>query len=71
MNASARKAIVVVVLLIYLAGYVVLAATFGTWLLARVPAWGALIYFAIAGMIWILPLKPLFGWMNRGAKREG
>jgi hypothetical protein len=70
MNSSARKGLVVIVMLVYLAAYVVAAATLGTWLLARVPPWGALIYFAVAGMVWILPLKPLFGWMNRGAKGE-
>lgn len=66
MNARTRKAIGCFVLLAYLALYAGLATTFGAWLLARAPGWAALPYFVAAGLVWVLPLKPLFGWMNRG-----
>jgi len=29
------------------------------------PAWAELMFFAVAGIVWIVPLKPLFAWMNR------
>jgi hypothetical protein len=29
------------------------------------PAWAEFAFYAIAGVIWILPLKPLFDWMKR------
>jgi hypothetical protein len=65
MNARTRKALGCFVLLAYLALYAAAAATLGTYLLARAPNWIALIYFVGAGIVWVLPLKPLFAWMNR------
>jgi hypothetical protein len=50
-----------------MAVYAVLAATLGAYLLPILPFWGELVFYAFAGIIWIFPLKPLFGWMNRGA----
>jgi len=60
-----RKPIGFLILLLWLAGYVMLAVTIGssmtTW-----PQVAQLIYYVIAGIAWIIPLKPLFGWMNKG-----
>jgi hypothetical protein len=67
MNQQSRKAIGCAGLLLYLALYAAGAATLGTALAPALPAWGELVYYAVAGVIWILPLKPLFGWMNRRA----
>lgn len=66
MNMRARKAVGCFALLAYLGLYAALAATLGSVLLPLIPAWAELIYFVIAGIIWVFPLKPLFGWMNRG-----
>jgi hypothetical protein len=65
MNQQARKAIGCGGLLVYLGAYAAGAATLGTLIAPALPAWGGLAYYAVAGVIWILPLKPLFGWMNR------
>ncbi len=65
MNMRARKAVGCFALLAYLALYAAAAATLGAMLLPVLPAWGELIYYAVAGVIWIFPLKPLFAWMNR------
>ena len=65
MNARARKALGCAVLLIYLAAYGVLAASLGAAMLPMLPAWAELLYYAVAGLIWVLPLKPLFAWLNR------
>ncbi|MGD9980077.1 MAG: DUF2842 domain-containing protein [Hyphomonadaceae bacterium] len=67
MNMRQRKAAGCAVLLAYLAVYAVLAASLGVVLAPVIPAWAQLIYYAIAGIVWIFPLKPLFAWMNRGA----
>ena len=67
MNARTRKAFGCFLLLAYLAVYAALAATLGAYIWARAPNWAGLIYYALAGVIWVLPLKPLFGWMNKGA----
>jgi hypothetical protein len=67
MNARTRKALGCFVLLAYLALYAAAAATLGAYLLAHAPNWAVLIYFIVAGIVWVLPLKPLFAWMNRDA----
>lgn len=66
MQKRARKALGCLVLLAYLAIYAALAAALGGYLVQILTWWGQLIYFAAAGVLWVLPLKPLFGWMNRG-----
>jgi len=66
MQARARKAIGCFVLLAYLALYAGAAAALGAFLLPILPGWAELIYFVVAGVVWVFPLKPLFGWMNRG-----
>jgi hypothetical protein len=65
MNMRTRKAIGCFGLLAYLGVYAVLAATLGLALTSLIPTWAQLVYYAIAGIIWIFPLKPLFSWMNR------
>lgn len=66
MDMRTRKAVGCAGLLAYLATYAVIAATLGAYLAPMLPAWAELVFYAAAGIIWIFPLKPLFGWMNRG-----
>jgi hypothetical protein len=66
MDAHSRKALGCAVLLIYLGVYALAAASLGAVLAPLLPAWGELAYYAVAGTIWVLPFKPLFGWLNRG-----
>jgi len=65
MQARTRKAIGCAVLLGYLGTYALAAAAVGVLLAPLLPPWGELIYYAVAGVIWVFPMKPLFGWMNR------
>jgi hypothetical protein len=67
MNTRTRKAFGCFLLLAYLALYAALAATLGAYVWAHAPSWAGLIFYPIAGVVWVFPLKPLFGWMNRGA----
>lgn len=67
MDVRTRKAVGCFALLAYLTLYAVIAAGIGVWLAPLIPAWAQLIYYAIAGVVWIFPLRPLFAWMNRGA----
>ncbi|MCX7358146.1 MAG: DUF2842 domain-containing protein [Alphaproteobacteria bacterium] len=66
MEMRTRKALGCFVLLAYIAVYAILAASLGVALAPLIPTWAQLIFYAIAGIIWIFPLKPLFAWMNRG-----
>lgn len=65
MNASARKAFGCFVLLAYLAIYAGAAATLGASLQPTLPFWAELLFYVIAGIAWVIPLKPFFSWMNR------
>ncbi len=65
MDVRTRKAVGCAVLLAYLATYALIAAGVGVALAPLLPTWAELIYYAVAGIIWIFPLKPLFGWINR------
>lgn len=65
MTQSARKAIGSFGLLAYMIAFIALAVVLGERILpARAGLWHA-VYFVVAGVIWVAPLKPLFGWMNK------
>lgn len=64
MNVRARKAIGCAGLLAYLAIYAIAAATLGGILVNHAPSWVLIFYYTLAGIAWVLPLKPLFAWMN-------
>jgi hypothetical protein len=67
MNIRTRKALGCFVLLAYIAIYTVLAASLGVALVPLIPTWAQLVFYAVAGVVWIFPLKPLFAWINRGS----
>lgn len=65
MNASARKALGCFVLLAYLTVYAAAAATLGGFLEPRLPFWAEMLFYVVAGVAWVIPLRRLFTWMNR------
>lgn len=67
MQTRTRKAIGCFALLAYLGLYLAGAATLGAMLLPVLPAWAELVYYVLAGIVWVLPLRPLIAWMNRDA----
>ena len=62
---SWRKPVGILALLVYLALYAGLVARAAGWLSTLPTALMALAYLA-CGLAWVLPLKPLFLWMNTG-----
>ncbi len=62
---SWRKPVGILGLLAYLVVYAMIIAAFGEALSALPQALMVLAYL-IAGIAWVLPLKPLFLWMNTG-----
>jgi hypothetical protein len=58
-----RKIIGAIVLVTWLTAYVAVAAVIGDRITYEHWAWKVL-YFPIAGLAWILPLKPLLRWMH-------
>ena len=65
MKRSQRRIIASLALLIFLVVWVWGAATLGTYLTTG-PKWLSLLYFIVAGIGWVLPLRPVFKWMNSG-----
>jgi hypothetical protein len=68
MKASTRRALGSLFLLLYLPAYVALAVTLGGFVNTG-PKWAQLLFYAIAGFIWVVPLKPLFAWMRDPAAK--
>ncbi len=69
MNASWRKPFGILMILALIAIWAVLVAS----LSGTVGEWHILaqsLYYLIAGVVWILPLKPLLVWMETGKWRE-
>lgn len=66
MKPSTRRILASVGVLVFLAVWIIAAATIGTYL-ATAPKWLSLLFFIIAGIGWVFPLRPLFKWMNSGS----
>ncbi|HEX5184064.1 MAG TPA: DUF2842 domain-containing protein [Allosphingosinicella sp.] len=65
---SWRKPAGVFLILLLIVFWAWLAATVADWLPASRPL--RLLFFVAAGLVWILPLKPLLRWMELGKWRE-
>lgn len=58
-----RKPIATLLLLSFIAFWIWIAGTVGS-ALTDAPQFLQLIFYIVAGLGWILPLRPLFKWMN-------
>lgn len=63
MKSSARKPIAIFALFVILGAWIWLAATVGS-MMTDWPRWIQLVFYIVAGLAWILPLRPIFKWMN-------
>ncbi len=64
-----RKAIAVIIMLFLMAVYAV-AVTSMSGLVNTWPRWLQLGFYAVAGVAWVFPLKPVIDWMNRAPMPE-
>lgn len=64
MNPRLRTALAGFGLLLFLGVYAALAASVGG-LLASAPVWLQIGYYALAGLAWVIPLRPVFRWLSR------
>jgi hypothetical protein len=62
---SWRKPVGVLALLVYLIVYAVLVASAADFL-SGLPTVLMVLAYGVFGVAWVLPLKPLFVWMNTG-----
>lgn len=58
-----RKAVASLALLVFLAVYIILVGSLSGHL-AGLPALVQLLVYVLAGFLWVLPIRPLFRWMN-------
>lgn len=68
MTPSWRKPVGVIGILAYLTAWVVGIASFADHT-ARLPVLVQLLLYLVAGIAWILPLKPALRWMETGVWR--
>ena len=66
MTLRTRKLVGSVVLTLWLIVFALLAMAAVAMLPARMPVWLEPLVYAALGIVWIVPLKPLFVWMGRG-----
>jgi hypothetical protein len=63
-----RTGVGMALILLLIAGWAVLVVSAAP-LFAGAPMPVQLLYYAVAGLVWILPLKPLLRWMYTGRWR--
>jgi hypothetical protein len=65
-----KKLVGAVVMLIWLPAYALLAMAVGVRVLPHANALVQFIYYAVAGMAWILPIGFMLPWMSRDPTQE-
>lgn len=62
---TVRKPIGALLLLLFVTFYALVAMTIGAARLPGTPAWVQTVYFAVAGLIWVIPAGLIIKWMQR------
>jgi len=65
LTPHAKKLIVTIVILLWVPVYALLAMRIGVSILPTAGPFGELLYYAVAGTAWILPIGLMLPWMNR------
>ncbi len=68
MVPSFRKFIGMVLLVIFVVVYALIAMVIGDMTLQQSSTLVRMIYFAIAGLIWVIPAGAIIWWMEKGGK---
>src|ERR1041385_9352646 len=65
MRIRTRKLIGTIALLALVIAWALLAMAFAQFALHAQGAWVALLFYAVAGLGWVLPAMPIVSWMQR------
>ena len=65
MRIRTRKLIGTIALLALVTAWALLAMAFAQFALRAQGAWVALVFYAVAGLGWVLPAMPIVAWMQR------
>jgi len=66
MSLRTRKLVGSIVLFLWMVVFALLAMGIIGMLPSRPPVWVEPVLYAVLGIVWIVPLKPLFIWMGKG-----
>lgn len=69
MSSSLRKLIGTVILVITVPVYALIAMVIAVAVLPGVNVWGQLVYYVVAGLLWVPPAGLLVVWMARPDRR--
>ncbi|WP_337266580.1 DUF2842 domain-containing protein [Oryzifoliimicrobium ureilyticus] len=70
MPVRLRKFIGTIIIVFLVASYALIANTIAVARLGDTPWWGHLLYFALTGMLWIIPAMFLIKWMQGPKKSQ-
>jgi hypothetical protein len=65
MNPRVKKLLGAIVMVVWIAIYAFLAMLLGIKILPHANGWMAFVYYAVAGLLWIVPIGLMLPWMNR------
>ncbi len=68
MNVRIKKLVGTVVLVALVVIYALAATTFATYRLAQSSGWVHLAFFAVSGLLWVMPAMGLIYWMEKKPK---
>lgn len=68
MSPRTKKLIGAMVMLVWIPVYAIIAMGVGVHVLPRAHWIVMLLYYALAGTLWIIPIGLMFPWMNREPK---
>ena len=69
MSSSLRKLIGTVILVITVPVYALIAMVIAVAVLPGINVWGQLVYYVIAGLLWVPPAGLLIAWMAKPDRR--
>ncbi|MCP4384544.1 MAG: DUF2842 domain-containing protein [Hyphomicrobiales bacterium] len=69
MGQRTRKLIGTIVLMVFVPVYALVAMTVATVRLQDASTFSQTVFFAIAGLIWVIPAGAVIWWMQRGENR--
>ena len=64
-----RKVTAIILLLVFMFAYIIAVASIGS-RLATAHGGLQLLFYVVAGFLWLLPIRPLFRWMNSAPAGE-
>lgn len=70
MVPSFRKFIGMILLVTFVIIYAFIAMVIGDLTLQNASNWMRVAYFAVAGLVWVVPAGAIIWWMERGGKTQ-